>query len=589
MKPHVVAVIQARMGSTRLPGKVLRPIAGQPLLWHVLHRLRKSHWIGESVVATSSDVGDDPIVEFCRTTATRVVRGEERDVLSCFARAAELTDADIVVGVCADAPFIDSGYIDRLVDALVQQQADFVQLEEGGVTAHEGVDVFSRHGLDKLMMDAAADPVAREQVAGYFRLHMDFVPVARARTYLPLAKNVGRLTVDTPDDLTFVESVHARLEAQAGEATLADLLLLLEREPALRKIHVQGVQKGIAPQGRLALIRCDAGAKYGFDHAKRMIALARALRDREGIGCFFAVNGPQDGLTPILKAGFAGKCLEGPNADLSAVVPHPDLLVLDCCDGPSLEALELLHIPLKVAVNDISDRRLACDLAYYPPTPQAFALDWAGAHCEPRIGWKWALFGPIQAPARPRSKSPCPALLVTVGNSDPANLTERCAHALKRLDPVFRARFVIGSHFPNKDRLARSIVRLSPNFETVEGADGLSTEYAACDVALASFGVTAYELAAFGVPTLYLSLSADDARSASSFEEAGIGINLGTAAEADDKTVAKAVWDLLNDGTRRRGMHAAGLTNVDGLGTHRTAADLAAALSMRQALSREAI
>ncbi|MDR3526170.1 MAG: NTP transferase domain-containing protein [Rhizomicrobium sp.] len=589
MTPRIVAVIQARMGSTRLPGKVLKPVAGKPLLWHIVHRLQKSRRIEAVAIATSINPLDDAIVDFGAAHGVPVIRGPEDDVLARFARAAEILDADIIVRVNSDAPFLDADFIDHLVDAMIDQNGDYVLLEENAETAHCGVDPFTRRALDKLMLVASNDPVAREHVTGYFKLHPDFVPIARAKPYPRLARSGTRLTVDTPDDFAFAEAVHARLEAKAGEASLADLLLLLDREPALRSINAHVRQKEIVASGGLALIRCDGGGHYGFGHVKRMIALARALRDREGIGSVFALNGSGDGLAPIQQAGFAAHLLDSPTADLSTIAHNPDLLLLDCRDGPSRVAIAALEIPLKVLVDDGSERRLACDLAYYPPVPQAAQLDWTGSHCEARIGWEWALLGPMQAPARPRSHSPCPTLLVTMGGSDPLNLTERCAHALKRLDPVFRARFVIGPGFANKERLARSIVRLSPNFETVEGADGLTTEYATCDVALAAFGVTAYELGAFGVPALYLGISPDHSLSASAFEHAGMGVSLGTADDCDDKAIAQAVWTLLNDSARRRDMRAAGLMTIDGLGAGRIAADLAAALTMRQALIRAAI
>jgi len=251
---RIVAVIQARMGSTRLPGKVLRPIAGQPLLWHIVHRLKRSQFIEEIAVATSTNPRDDAIVEWCRDNNVIVVRGPEDDVLARYARAAELLDADIIVRVSSDAPFIDAGFIDHLLTSLMEQDADYVLLEDGAVTAHEGVDPFTRRALDRLMMDASGDPAAREHVTGYFKLHPDFVRIARAPAYPALARDAGRLTIDTPDDLAFVEAVHARLQAKAGEASLADLLLLLEREPGLRALNGHVRQKAIAPSGGLALI-----------------------------------------------------------------------------------------------------------------------------------------------------------------------------------------------------------------------------------------------------------------------------------------------------------------------------------------------
>jgi spore coat polysaccharide biosynthesis protein SpsF len=578
---RIVAVIQARMGSTRLPGKVLKPIAGRPLLWHIVHRLKASHLIEDIAVATTTNPRDDAIVEFGHMHGVTVVRGPEDDVLARFACAAEALDADIVVRVSSDAPFIDAPFIDHLVASMIEQGGDYVLLEEGAVTAHEGVDPFTRRALDKLMMDAHDDPVAREHVTGYFKLHPDFVPIARAKPFPPLAREGGRLTIDTPDDLAFVEAVHARLDAKAGEASLGDLLLLLEREPALRSnAHVR--QKQLANAGGLALIRCDGGGKYGYGHVKRMVALARALRDREGMGVVFAVNGTEDAFEPIRRAGFEAERI-GPDELPSR---ECDMLILDGRDGPSREALATARVGLVAVIDDASDRRLAADLAYYPPVPQAERLDWSGSHCTTRIGWQWSLLGLSQAPARPKPMSPRPTLLVAMGGSDPLGLTMRAARALTRLDPIFRARFVIGPGMEDRAKIAAAIVKLKSNFETIEGADDLATEYASADLALAAFGVTAYELAAYGVPSLYLCLTEDHALSASAFEYAGMGVSLGTAETASDERIAKSVLALLGDTARRREMRSAGLMTIDGEGAAHIAADLVSGLTAKRALTQ---
>jgi spore coat polysaccharide biosynthesis protein SpsF len=585
---RIVAVIQARMGSTRLPGKVLKPVAGQPLLWHIIHRLRRSQFIEEIAIATSTNPLDDAIAEFGREHRVPVVRGAEDNVLARFARAADLLDADIIVRVNADAPFVDAGFIDHLIAAMIEDNGDYVLLEEGAVTAHQGVDPMSRRALDKLMMDAADDPVAREHVTGYFKQYPDFVRIARARPYPKLAHAGARLTVDTPDDLAFVETVHQRLAAKAGEASLEDLLLLLDREPDLAGINGHVEQKGLTTRGGMALIRCDGGGLFGYGHVKRMVAMAKALRDREGLGALFAVNGTADALAPIRSAGFEAVLVDG-NADevaLSALIEtrHPDMLICDMREGVDRAALARLakSVSLTAVVDDGSDRRLAADLAYYPPLPQTARLDWEGSPCCPRIGWEWALLGTTrkQAPAHPQSS--LPNLLVTMGGSDPMGLTLKAAQALSKLDSVFRARFVIGPGVADKARLAKTIVSLAPNFETLEGADGLATEFASADVALCAFGVTAYELAAYGVPGLYLCLTEDHALSASAFETAHIGQSLGLAEQAGDDEIAGAVWGLLTDSGRRREMRAAGLMTVDGAGAARIAADLAAALAGRR-------
>jgi spore coat polysaccharide biosynthesis protein SpsF len=153
---RVVAVIQARMGSTRLPGKVLRPVAGKPLLWHIVHRLRGCRLLEDIAVATTVNPADEAIVEWCNAEGITVVRGPEADVLARYAQAAEKLDADIIVRVTSDAPFIDAGFVDHLVATLIEQNGDYVLMDEGTECAHEGVDPFSRKALDRLMMDAAS-------------------------------------------------------------------------------------------------------------------------------------------------------------------------------------------------------------------------------------------------------------------------------------------------------------------------------------------------------------------------------------------------------------------------------------------------
>lgn len=583
-KPHVVAVVQARMRSTRMPGKVLMPIAGRPLLWHIVHRLRKAVRIDEIVIATSDTAPDDAIAVFCQTEKVACVRGSESNLLERFALAATTHNADIIVRVCSDSPFIEAAYIDHFITALIDQGADYVLPDASKPNAHEGIDVFTRRGLNKLLAEAADDPVAREHVTGYFKLHPDFVPIATAESFADSERASPRVSVDTPADLAFVEAVYDRLNAKAGEASLQDLLFLLEREPSLAEINAHVRQKAIAQAAAVALIRCDGGGKYGLGHVKRMIELARALRDREGVGVVFAVNGTEAALYPIVRAGFEARLLDRPDAPLGEIVDAPDILLLDCREGLSRQTVAELaaSIPVVAVIDDIFDRRLAADLAFYPPVPQVQELSWKGSACEPHIGWQYALLGQAPTALKPKTKSGLPTLLVSMGGSDPLHLTLRMAQALKNLDPVFRARFVIGPSMMNGSAIARQIVSMCAHFETIEGADDLITEYASADLALAAFGVTAYELAAFGVPALYIGISPDHVRSASAFEAAGMGQSLGLADTLTGDMVSKAVWSLLHDPARRRQMHASGLMTIDGGAPGRIAAVLAEVLTQHR-------
>lgn len=340
-----------------------------------------------------------------------------------------------------------------------------------------------------------------------------------------------------------------------------------------------------APTGATALIRCDGGGHYGFGHVKRMIMLARALRERQGIVSVFAVNGTAGALTPIRRAGFDAVSLSGADAPLTGIADRPSLFLFDCHESAGLDSVANFaqSVPVSAAIGDVSERRLIADVAYYPPMPQALALAWSGSRCAVKIGWQWALLGLPPAAECPLLQRQRPSLLISMGGSDPFSLTLRAAHALKFLDPVFRARFVIGPGLKNGKSVARQIVAMRDHFETIEGADDLVAEYATSDLALASFGVTAYELAAYGVPAVYIAISPDHLHSAKTFEKNGMGVALGSSDAVSDEEMAKAVWSLMGDSERRRKMHEAGLANIDGAGANRIAQDLVELLSAKRA------
>ena len=329
-----------------------------------------------------------------------------------------------------------------------------------------------------------------------------------------------------------------------------------------------------SPQS-LALICCDGSG------VKRMLTLARALSDREGMAVRFALHGGDTGM--VRHAGFAGETFST-GEELAARVraEAPELLILDRGTALSRNELERLrrHCLLTAVVEESSDLRLASDFAYYSPLPEAMALDWTGARSVARIGWDWTVLA-VHPPVSPvRSFSSRPSLLVAMGEN--AGLVGRAAQALSSLDSSFRIRFAIDANLPNAAKLAASIVAISENYETVEGADDFTTEYARADLALCGFGERAYELAAFGVPAIWLSQGPDDVRGAHAFAQAGMGVSLGEAEYVGGAQILEAVKSLMTDAARRREMREKCLATIDGLGAARIAGDLAEALAQEK-------
>jgi spore coat polysaccharide biosynthesis protein SpsF (cytidylyltransferase family)/aryl-alcohol dehydrogenase-like predicted oxidoreductase len=291
----VVAVIQARMGSSRLPGKVLIPVAGKPLLWHILHRLGKCRAVDKVAVATSTDPSDDALAQFCAEAGVTCIRGPLQNVLERYRLAAIETGAGTLLRVTGDAPLIDPGLIDYLVYTLIKARGDYVQFETGALCAHEGVDVFSRRALDWLTTHAADDEIAREHVTSYFKKFPDEVNTIYLPAYGPLVHAAARLSVDTPEDLNFLRTIYDRLQVPAGEASLVDVLALMDSDPQIGAINSHIRQKPMTeverPQAarRLGLGTVQFGQAYGISNGRGQVPevdvraiLARAVR--AGIG-----------------------------------------------------------------------------------------------------------------------------------------------------------------------------------------------------------------------------------------------------------------------------------------------------------------
>lgn len=574
-KPHIAAVVQARMRSTRLPGKVLKPIVGQPLLWHILHRLRKSELIETICVATTTDPADDVVAAYAQEQGAVVVRGPEDDVLARFALASYKIDPDIIVRVNADAPLVDAGFVDYLIREMLHHQADFVMLKPGLSAIHDGADPMTRWALDKLIVQAHEDPVAREHVSAYFKIHPGFVQVVQIDLPEKWSFKGARLSVDTPADVTFIETVYERLHAQAGEATLTDLVALLNREPGLLDLNAHVQQKAATSASGTVLMRCDGSAALGLGHVRRCLSVARSLRDREGFGVRFAMKDDALALEPVRAAGFAIDVMPAGVKEIDwllslAEVHKPLATVLDVrTDLSATSVMRLKGADTLVAlIDDGSARRLAADASFYPPVPQVFQLNWQGAEAEPYVGWEWVVLGHETMPPFTRREGR-PRVVVSMGGSDPHGLTRVAVRALASLDATFDVTVVVG---PGADsRVEAEVAKIAPRFTIVRSPNDLPLLMSQADLGLISFGVTAYELAAIGVPAVYMCLSEDHAQSASAFARAGMGVSLGVASRVSEVEIADVITELLGDAEHLRAMTAAGRMNVDSRGAARIA------------------
>ncbi len=238
---RVVGIIQARMGSTRFPSKVLADLHGRPLLWWVVSRLQAARTVDSVVVATSALEPDDPIAQFCAANGIACFRGSENDVLDRYYRAAASHGADVIVRVTGDCPLLDPDVIDGVVTAFLEGGHDYVS-NTLCYTYPDGLDTeaFSLQALETAWREARL-LTEREHVTPYVRTSGRF-RVRNVANKVSLPHSHMRWTVDGPLDLEFVRAVYAKLDAAERQFGMEDVLRLLEEEPELMEINAGGVR-----------------------------------------------------------------------------------------------------------------------------------------------------------------------------------------------------------------------------------------------------------------------------------------------------------------------------------------------------------
>jgi spore coat polysaccharide biosynthesis protein SpsF len=236
-------IVQARMTSTRLPGKVLKEVLGRPLLDYQVERLRRVRLQDGLIIATTVNTTDEPLVAFCEERKIPYYRGSEDDVLARYLEAAETFDVANIVRITSDCPLIDPEIVDRVIGTFFnnRENTDYVAntLER---TFPRGLDceIFSSdllREIDKL----ATDSSEREHVTSYIYKHLEKYRLMNVAGEEDLSRY--RWTVDTAEDFELIRRILTELYPVKPEFSTRDCLELLERHPDWNDINRHVRQK----------------------------------------------------------------------------------------------------------------------------------------------------------------------------------------------------------------------------------------------------------------------------------------------------------------------------------------------------------
>ena len=241
-----VAIIQARMGSTRLPGKVIKTLCGKTVLEHVIERVKGCRLLDEVVIATTVSPADDAIVKEAERCGVKWFRGSEEDVLERYYLAAKEYEAEVVVRVTSDCPLFDPTVLTEMLDYFNSERSQGLNIDYLSNTLTRsyprGLDaeVFTFSALERAFLDAV-QPYEREHVTPYIYQHPELFSLHGQTS--DEDHSAHRWTLDTEEDFRLIEEIYFALYKENKFFTMEHILELLKQRPELARINVHVEQK----------------------------------------------------------------------------------------------------------------------------------------------------------------------------------------------------------------------------------------------------------------------------------------------------------------------------------------------------------
>lgn len=596
-------IIQARMTSVRLPGKVLKPVSGKTLLEYQLERLQRCKKVTQIVVATTTLASDDPIVALCTRLNVAYFRGPEDDVLSRFHGAVEKNPCGTIVRLTADCPLSDPKVVDEAIEFFEDGGYDYASNTlQRSYPRGLDVEVFSIRALKEAFAEAK-QLAEREHVTPFFYTHPERFKLG---SLVAQVNHSGhRWTVDTPEDFELIRRILEGLYPKMPCFTTQDVLRLLEQHPDWIQLNAHIEQKNhlSAEKSPKILIRADASARIGSGHIMRCLALAMELkqlgahvkficRELPGhlidlIECSIPVlrlpfrpNRPIDGATRHAEwleeswevdAAETGKLLRDENADWLVV----DHYALDAkWESRVRAATRKIFV-----IDDLADRAHECDVLLdhgYFEAPEKRYEALLPASSARLLGPRYALlrreFAQRRGEAQERDGN-IRELLVFCGAADLERDTIKILEALTHLSPSLKdkkVRIVIGAM--NSDRATIREMAKPLSFVVLhERIEDMAEAMSRADLFVGSGGTTNWERCCMGLPSIVIAGAENQVPASMALSRAGCIRYLGRSTELNSTIIAQAALELLSQPAKLRRLSNASRALVDGFGASRAA------------------
>lgn len=506
MGGKTVAIIGARLTSTRLPRKQLLPLAGVSLITHIARRLRKVEAIDEIIVATTADHANQDLCDWAEQNGVTGFAwdGDENDVVGRVDAAFRAAKADRFVYVCGDCPFIEPDTIAALIEVSVAVSpfgmARARPPKGAGKLIHEGFDVFNRGFWDR-MVAVAKEPFEREHIGAVY-FHLNKVKpdqLVWIEDDAKFAEVEHRLSVDTPQDYAFASKVYDRWYRSNNPNSIVDLKWVIDQlvhDQDLAAINAHVRQKTVKEVATEVVILCEAGPGIGLGHLSRACAAANSLQEHLGAAVQIQVRGPKvefSGLDLLPHEWVNRFSLDGKPYD--CIVTDVKLLDQELSSLLEIRSKECLT----VGIDEWSDPDGLFNLLWVP------AVHVETDHMSPsereRLHFgldTFLLRRPDHGTDSLNSGRADRSVIVLTGGADPLGLSASLPQQLLAALPQdTQIDWVQGPYAADPNVLDQN-----ERFICLKSPPDLYKLVAGCDAALCVFGVTFYECLRVGVPAI---------------------------------------------------------------------------------------
>ena len=584
----VVAIIIARLSSSRLLGKHFKLLLNKPLIQWTLDELRRSKYINEIVIATTDRSEDDRLCDVAEKNNIDCYRygGDIDEVTKMVRMAAETYKAELVISISGDCPLIYSPTIDRMIENLSNEKADVCNISEknGQKCIHEGIGVMTLNAWRKAD-DLSNKAFYQEHPGSYVKDHAGEFTICTVTDDDIFYEINHRISIDTPADVEFMNRAFSILDGKGKDVKLPNLISLLKERPELMEINRHVYQKKINDNSIKILFRADGGEGIGIGHIAREVTIAKRLIESYGAGVRFLVNNDKSIKDKLSGEGLSFHTLpEGINREEEIDIIENiykqfalNTIILDLNGDISVEymnSLKALNVPV-VSLDNATEGACLADVNIFPVAHyDPHVLDHCSAVGQVYGGAEYVVINDkLHKPAKEKKTSPGKTLrvLITFGGSDPHNLTEKVAKALITPDLPVKLDVVIGPAFRATGKLEELSEKYKDRITCHKGIDNLAGLMTEVDIAFTAVGITVYELAYMGVPSVIISNYRADEQCLKSLRRMGISIPLGYREDVTAGDIRQAMAEISKDINTLQRMSMKCSQLIDGRGTERIA------------------